>query len=140
MTAMFREATLADASIRPRMWEVERCANPESLIRDWIARSAPAIAVYDESVPLYAVFGVVPVNLLTRTGMMWLVASEEAAGYWGDFALIAKRFVGETKDRYDELYGAVFVDQPKAVRFVTWLGFDTAPLTEGVRRFWWRRT
>lgn len=136
---MLRPATLSDANIRPRDWELAMCPNPEPLIREWIEHSTPCWAAYDETVPLYAVFGVLPRNLMARSAMIWLVASEEAAGYWGDFALTARRFVEETKERFDELYGPVWLEQPKAVRFVHWLGFDVAPAGNGTGVFWWRR-
>lgn len=91
--------------------------------------------------------GVKPGTLLCDDGYIWFAGAREVEDNTAlGNLVIAKHlrlFADECKSRFSALWGLVCHEQPNAVKFTKWLGFNVGEpeASRGltISRFWWRR-
>jgi len=145
----FRPAELSDATVLgPILRSADRLEiqasvgrPPTDTLREGIASSDPCWAVLTPGGALMALFGVVPDAGATRSGMIWLLGSDELAKH--QFAVLrsSRLWVARLQEQYDQLWNYVDARNDLHLNWLRWCGFRFVELVEchGVeRRPFWR--
>jgi hypothetical protein len=110
------------------------------LLREGIASSDPCWSVLSSRGALIALFGVVPDAERPRSGMIWLLGSDELAGNRLAVLRSSRPWIARMHERYDHLWNYVDVRNHVHINWLRWCGFRFVQLLEchGVeqRPFW----
>ncbi len=68
-------------------------------------------------------FGVSRGTLLTRTGIPWLLATDEMSLIKKQFIIESKKYIIEARDGVNTLENFVHVDNKDSIRWLKWIGF-----------------
>lgn len=144
----FRPAQIQDAdALAPILRTADRLEiqavvgrDPAQTLRDGIASSDPCWAVLNASGDVISLFGVVPDPGNPRSGMIWLLGSEELAT--NPFAVLraSRAWVNRIHQHYDYFWNYVDSRNQVHIDWLRWCGFRFVELVEqyGVeqRPFW----
>lgn len=118
--------------------------NPGEVLRTALRRSRYALTALVDDAPV-AMFGVAPSGLISTTGVIWLLATDEAEKHWLRFGKISRDAVGFFQTQFTTLENFVDAENTTSINWLRWLGFtlDKAPVPFGVAQtpfyhFEWR--
>jgi hypothetical protein len=74
-----------------------------------------------------AMFGIAPVNLLTRTGEFWIAGSIHICRHKLSFSRQCRRFLPTMMQPWAEVVGLLEHDRADVVRWAQWLGVTLTP-------------
>jgi hypothetical protein len=144
----FRPAEIQDADILAAILraadrlEIQAVVgrDPTQTLREGIASSDPCWAVLNASGDLISIFGVVPDVGNPRSGMIWLLGSEELANNRVAVLRASRAWVDRIHQHYDSLWNYVDSRNQVHIDWLHWCGFHFVELVEqyGVeqRPFW----
>ena len=69
-------------------------------------------------------FGVCDKSILTRTGIPWLLATDELSDIKRQFLTYSKEYIEKSMKGYDLLENHVHVDNKLSIRWLKWIGFS----------------
>lgn len=105
-----------EALLRQRM----SCADAETMLRAlrrsaniWIGRVDGAVA---------CIWGLIPPCLISNQAYLWLYTTELVESHTFVFVRASQRMVEEMLKEYPTLVGHVHVDNPRAAKWLRWLG------------------
>ena len=134
----FRPAELSDAAVlgpilrSPDRLEIQAAVGrgPIDTLREGIASSDPCWAVLAGRGTLIALFGVVPDAGRTRSGMIWLLGSDELAKH--RFAVLrwSHLWVARLHERYDHLWNYIDARNDVHMNWLRSCGFRFVQLVE----------
>lgn len=107
------------------LWAQARSTPLQSMLRG-IERSAFSLTCLFDGEPV-AMFGVVPVSLLTGRGVPWMVASRKIDQHQRLFLRHCRPAVEQMGQMFRHLCNHVDARNTKAVRWLAWLGFTVQP-------------
>lgn len=114
--------------------------DPAETLREGIASSDPCWAVLNASGGLISLFGVVPDVGNPRSGMIWLLGSEELANNRFTVLRASRAWVDRVHQQYDYFWNYVDSRNQVHISWLHWCGFRFVELAEryGVeqRPFW----
>ena len=115
----------------------------EALMNGLNNSSSSVLVVDDDDTPL-TVLGVVPVCVLTGSGVPWLLSSKYALQHRKEFLILSPNIVQEMLDMYPRLFNYVHTENKVSIRWLKWMGFKidspvTLPNGEQFHRFMMER-
>lgn len=111
-------------------WALDGREPVEGLL-DSLQQSARAWAASVDGEPA-AMWGVVPIGLLTGTAVVWLVTGQAVDRNRVTFLKECRRRLAEIQHDYPILVNVIHAKYTRAVRWATWLGFDVSkPFVHG---------
>jgi len=145
----FRPATIQDADVlAPILRAADRLEiqavvgrDPVDTLREGIATSDPCWASLNASGALISLFGVVPDAGNTRSGMIWLLGSEELVSNRIAVLRASRAWIDRIHQHYDYFWNYVDSRNQVHIDWLHWCGFRFVELVEqyGVeRRPFWR--
>lgn len=69
-----------------------------------------------------AIFGVIPISLLSDGAIAWLLGTNVLITHWRAFARRSREVVAELHARYPVLANAAYVNSTLSLRWLRWLG------------------
>lgn len=144
----FRRAEIEDADALARVLreadrrEIQAAVGrgAAETLREGVANSDPCWAAAGSGGALLALFGVVPDAGKPRSGMIWLLGSEDLARQRFAVARASRACVARIEDQYDKLWNYVDARNEAHIRWLKWCGFRFVRLEDhwGVegRAFW----
>lgn len=109
--------------------EVEAVRGPrfaDAIARAVLRSSHYWTAVSEEGEPL-AVFGVVPVSIISGIGSPWFLATERANEHPRNLVVEGRRYLSAMRAIYPRLYNYVDARNDKSIRWLRRLGFTLHP-------------
>ena len=80
-----------------------------------------------------AIFGILIVNDLNKTGSPWMLATDKMMSRKKDFAAISKEYMAKMAEQFNYLENYVHKENRKSVRWLKWLGFEVhKPIPYGI--------
>ncbi len=109
------------------IWASSHRTPKEALMEGLHQSDLSAVAVCD-GVPLI-MFGVVKRDLLSGTGIVWMLGANAATKYRRNFLTLAPRYVDEMLNFCPRLTNMVHSKNRESIRWLKWLGFTVDPPT-----------
>lgn len=69
-----------------------------------------------------AIFGVIPVSILSNAAIAWLLGTDLLVKHWRAFARVSISVLAEVHGRYPVLVNATHTENTLAIRWLRWLG------------------
>jgi hypothetical protein len=85
--------------------------------------------IFAEDVPI-AIFGVVPVSVVMRVGLVWLLGTDDIMRYYRPFLRFSRPVIDELMKGYRELFNDVDERNTVSARWLDWCGFERAQTVE----------
>src|SRR5262249_49511294 len=104
--------------------------DPTETLREGIASSTPCWAALDGSNTLIALFGVVPDAGIERSGMIWLLGSDQLARHRLSVLRGSRPWVARLHERYDRLWNYIDARNEQHIAWLRWCGFRFTELVE----------
>lgn len=102
------------------VWEMGGFTPREALDHSLNHHGKAWTALFD-GVPA-AIFGVIPLSILSNAAIAWLLGTDALAKHWRAFARVSVDVLAEVHARYPVLANATRVENTLAVRWLRWLG------------------
>lgn len=93
----------------------------EALMRSFKLSNKCYAGFYDGK--LIAVFGIVTISAISRTGSPWMIASKEIEDHQIMFLRACRWVMDDLKHGYESLYNYVDNDNMMSIQWLKWLGF-----------------
>ncbi len=71
-----------------------------------------------------AILGLVPTNILGRSGIVWLLGTDAIERHAKAFCHLCRQELAEMMSRADRLENFVWVENKISIRWLKWLGFE----------------
>lgn len=97
--------------------------DPFPLILDGIRKSTSAWTAVIDGKPSI-IFGVAPMSILTRTGVAWLLATDDVSKIKRKFIRESRSYLDEVSGDFETLKNWVDVENETSIRWLKWLGFE----------------
>jgi hypothetical protein len=111
-------------------------SDAETLLAHEVARSCRSFAGTFAGEVL-AIGGARALNLLSDEAYLWLICTEAALRHPVAFARGTLTGIAAINRQFPRLYGVVFADFSRSLRWLAWMGFTIEPpLAAGVSLFW----
>lgn len=121
--------------ISSRMREADRveCAalgrTPKEAVRLGLVSSIDPVAVLADGQPA-AVFGVMPVSMISGEGVVWLLGTERFYDCRRAMLRIGPQIIAGMMRDFRSVSNIVSTDNVRAIRFLRWLGFSVSSEVE----------
>lgn len=95
---------------------------PWEALKLGLKTSDEPLTVIDENRKPIAMFGVMPLSLVTGTGVPWFLGSDDVYGYPRDLMITGKGLFAYWLDSYRLLKNSVAVENDRAIRLLAYWG------------------
>jgi len=96
---------------------------PHEALTRGVDKSTACITVLAKDGTVLAMFGIAPINHITRTGIPWLLATKESRKYRREFILLQADYIEAMLDIYPRLLNYVHASHKVSVRWLKRIGF-----------------
>ena len=110
---------------RMEAWELHRLS-PTMAVNGGLFLSEQSYAVLVDDEPVL-VFGVQPESMVSSTGVVWLLATDNIIKIRKQFIKRCKKVLLDLIQDYDVVYNYVYTKNTIALRWLKWLGFMIHP-------------
>jgi hypothetical protein len=104
------------------VWASDHSPPLDALLSSWNASVVATVAVDDDEVPL-VMFGLVERDLLSGSGVVWMLGANSATKYRKEFLRRTKSIVYEMLNICPRLCNMVHDKNESSIRWLRWLGF-----------------
>ncbi len=98
----------------------------EKALRSSLRRSRYALTALVDDAPV-AMFGVAPSGLISTSGVIWLLATDESEKHWMRFGKISRDAVEFFRTQFSVIENFVDAENTISINWLRWLGFTLAP-------------
>lgn len=99
---------------------------PEEVLVAALRRSRYALTALVDDAPV-AMFGVAPSGLISTTGVIWLLATDESEKHWMRFGKISRDAVEFFRTQFSVIENFVDAENETSINWLQWLGFTLDP-------------
>lgn len=130
---------------KDEVWASNHHGPYESLIKGWAVSDYASVALSDDGEPL-AMLGLVKRDLLTGSGVVWLLGTNESMKYKKEFLKQTKQVIDDMLTICPRLCNMVHNKNKSSITWLKWLGFKLddpepyGPENELFHRFYLERS
>lgn len=98
---------------------------PEKALEGALRRSRYALTALVDDTPV-AMFGIAPFGLMSTSGVIWLLATDESEKHWLRFGKISRDAVEFFRTQFPIIENFVDAENETSINWLRWLGFTLA--------------